>query len=42
MQELKIKKKLGDRIFELRQLSNMSQIELGTKRSEERRVGKEC
>ncbi len=31
MQELKIKKKLGDRIFELRQLSNMSQIELGTK-----------
>lgn len=31
MQELKIKKKLGDRIFELRQHSNMSQIELGTK-----------
>lgn len=31
MQELKIKKKLGDKIFELRQHSNMSQIELGTK-----------
>ncbi len=31
MQELKIKKKLGDRIFELRQHSNMSQMELGTK-----------